>query len=97
VGVSERVTHFESGAVIFKKAQEGFIANWSNINGIPRLFVMSFIGLSDGENIKEVEKLDQWIIELANLLAVDEGDKEPIIAGMFEDDEVALVTFEDWN
>jgi hypothetical protein len=94
----------ESGAVIFKETQEGFITNWSNINGIPRIMCdMFFVGLNDGDDIQSVSKneVDQDLLEFALALANNhciENNQEPDseIRGVYENDEVLIVTFEGW-
>lgn len=104
----QELTGYESGAVIFKDSKEGFITNWSSFNGIPRLFVTGFIGLNDGNDLKEVAEIDAWAYDLALELAQEDCDRvleeggilcnnELKVDKMYENDEVIIVTFEGWN
>lgn len=104
----QELTRYESGAVIFKESEEGFITNWSSFNGIPRLFVTDTIGLNDGDDLKEVEEIYSWAFDLALELAQEDCDsvleeggtlcnEELKIDKMYENDEVIIITFEGWN
>ena len=102
----QELTGYESGAVIFKESNEGFITNWSSVEGIPRLFVTGIIGLDDGEDLEKVDNSEyiQFALELAQeecdmilseggTLCVDDNH----IDGIWENETVVVVTFQDWN
>ena len=102
----QELTGYESGAVIFKESNEGFITNWSSIEGIPRQFSWTSIGLGDGEDLEMVNnsEYEEFALELAEIesqkclaegqtLCVDEN----IIAGIWENEEVVIITFQGWN
>lgn len=56
----QEITGYESGAVIYKENQEGFITNWSSIDGLPRFFADAQIELKKKypgiETYKDINK-----------------------------------------
>ena len=102
------ITKYESGVVIYKESEEGFITNWSCISGIPKFLEWIQIGMGEEIELEEIEEIDSWACDLALELGQEECNKvleeggilcndELKIDKMYENDEVIIVTFEGWN
>lgn len=89
------LTECENGVVIFRETMKGFVANWSSINGIPRLSAGAIVGQGDGDDLVEIdqEDVDPDIYDLALQLA---GPDE-VPARFWENEEVTVVTFFLWD
>ncbi len=97
----QELTGYESGVVLFKELEEGFITNWVGVNGIPRAFVtgvIGVIGLKDGEDIVETtqEEVSQNLLDYVMEIAHTD-DEEAEIDKVYENDEVLIVTFKGWG
>jgi hypothetical protein len=93
----QELTGYESGLTIFKGSDEAIITNWSNIEGIPRVFVTGMIGLNDGDDLQRSNNVDEYIIDYAIRLAKEEDDEDPKIDGIWENDDCYVIVFEGWN
>ena len=69
------ITKYESGAVIYKESEEGFIINWSCISGIPKFLEWIQIGMGEEIELEEIEEIDSWAYDLALELGQEECNK----------------------
>ena len=49
------ITGHESGAVLFPESDEIIICNWTQVNGIPRMFLTGLLGL--GEDLSGAKRV----------------------------------------
>ncbi|WEG14177.1 helix-turn-helix domain-containing protein [Pullulanibacillus sp. KACC 23026] len=90
---------YESGVIVFKDG-EGFVVNWSGINGLPRLFGDAIIGLGEKVEFVKISKAPNDVLDKATGLALQEqngADEEPVIDEIFECNDCYVFTFELWN
>jgi L-cysteine desulfidase len=102
----QELTGYESGVVIFKESEEGFITNWSGVDGIPRLFATGLIGFGDGDDLEKVNNSEfkDFALELAEQdmkeVLEDGGalcNDELSIDEIWENESVVVFTFKGWN
>ena len=89
---------YESGVVIYTPVgamMEGFVANWSSIDGLPRILATGLIGLGDGDDLQPGEP-SQDEIDMALELAREEDDS-PEIDRVWSNDSAVVFTFKGWN
>jgi len=92
------LTGFESGVVLYTPDNamlEGFVCNWSAIDGLPRLFATALIGWGDGDDL-QVGSLSEDERALALALATEE-EAQPTIDRVWRNEQAVVVTFKDWN
>ncbi len=94
-----QLTGYESGVCIF--GNEGFVSNWSSIDGIPRICMgMWQLGSDDGNDLKPTEVTEDEL-EFAQQLIDDdpdcecETDKETVDAA-WRNEDVLIITFKEW-
>lgn len=97
----QELNGYESGVIIYKNG-DGYVTNWSNVDGYPRLFVTGVIGLGETMEFTLIEEASNDVQEMALSLAKQDHrengiDEEPKIDKIFESDECYVFTFKDWN
>lgn len=95
----QELTGYESGAVLYEESGEIIICNWSNIEGLPRMFATGLIGM--GETLT-AELLDETPAEVITAMNKheDEQGTEQSTSGFtaWRLNGIAIVTIqEDWN
>ena len=97
-----QLTGYESGVVIYEPEgamMEGFVSNWSSIDGLPRFFATGQIGLGDGDDLEPTE-VHAYELDFAKSIIADDPDAEdddPKVAGAWRNKDALVITFEGWN
>lgn len=97
------LTGRESGVVLWEDEEgllkDGYVCNWSNIDGLPRRFTegaSALIGMKDGDDL-EPGLLTDREMRWAKFLAEEEGDSTPLVVGVWRNKNAVIITFKGWN